>query len=292
MCGSEESRVLGRRLNGSQGRGPRNKTGISTTVMKCQNCGLIYANPLPIPDSINDHYGVPPESYWTEQYFQVNPEYFSEELERLQTLLPFKQGMKALDIGAGIGKFMLKLQAVGWDTYGFEPSEPFYDRAITRMNVPAERLQLASIDTASYAKESFDFISFGAVLEHLYDPSEAIQKALLWLKPEGIIYVQVPSSDWLISKFANIYFKLKATDYVTHISPMHVPFHLYEFTLKSFEKHAINYKYTIAFHEYHSCETGLPKPLHKVLTYYMDTTHTGMQLAVYLRKNCSKIDVE
>lgn len=38
--------------------------------------------------------------------------------------------MRALDIGAGLGKGMLSLQNAGFDTYGFEPSIPFYEKAM------------------------------------------------------------------------------------------------------------------------------------------------------------------
>ncbi len=64
MCGaSDQFSVLGKRLNASQGTKPSRKIGITTTVCKCNNCNLIFANPLPIPENIQDHYGVPPESY-------------------------------------------------------------------------------------------------------------------------------------------------------------------------------------------------------------------------------------
>ena len=59
MCGDESQGhiVLGQRLNQSQGFSPKKKTGITVSVMKCKKCGLIYAQPLPIPFDIQDHYG-------------------------------------------------------------------------------------------------------------------------------------------------------------------------------------------------------------------------------------------
>ena len=42
---------------------------------------------------------------------------------------------ECLDIGAGIGKQMIALAKVGFATYGLEPSEPFYHRAIEKMGV-------------------------------------------------------------------------------------------------------------------------------------------------------------
>ncbi len=57
---SENFKILGKRLNASQGRNPSQKTGITTTIVKCKKCGLIFPNPIPIPISLQDHYGVSP----------------------------------------------------------------------------------------------------------------------------------------------------------------------------------------------------------------------------------------
>ncbi|WP_101359944.1 class I SAM-dependent methyltransferase, partial [Raineya orbicola] len=238
MCGDQTAnhKVLGQRLNKSQGYRPKTKTGISVSIIKCTNCGLIYSNPQPIPFDLQDHYGTPPEEYWKEEYFVWHPTYFSSQIEEAKKLLDFKSGMKALDIGAGLGKAMLSMQSKGFDVYGLEPSIPFYERAISKMGIDREKLKLGAIEDLDYEPEFFDFITFGAVFEHLYEPSLCLEKALSWLKPNGIIHIEVPSTKWLLPKFINFYFKLIGTNYVTNLSPMHTPFHLYEFDLKSFNK--------------------------------------------------------
>ncbi|MBL7919634.1 MAG: class I SAM-dependent methyltransferase [Bacteroidia bacterium] len=286
MCGSSsrEAKILGKRLNHSQGKDPKNKTGITTTIVKCNKCGLIYSNPQPVPFDLQDHYGVPPEDYWKPEYFTIDENYFKNEIERLKKLLDLKPGMRSLDIGAGLGKAMIALEKEGFDVYGFEPSQQFYERAISTMNIDPKKLQLGMIENVSYPDAYFDFISFGAVLEHLYDPSASIQKALKWLKPNGIIHIEIPSSDWLINKLVNAFYKLKRSDYVANISPMHDPYHLYEFGLNSFKEHAKKNDYEIALYEYYVCQTYMPKIADFFLKPYMKRTNTGMQLCVWLRK--------
>lgn len=286
MCGAAiaNHKVLGKRLNQSQGKNPKNKTGITTTVCKCTSCDLIYSNPQPIPFDIQDHYGLPPEEYWNKEYFVINENYFKEEIVKLKKLIAFKDGMKSLDIGAGLGKQMIALSNAGFDAYGFEPSKPFFDRALSQMNINPEKLKLGMIEEMDYPENYFDFISFGAVLEHLYDPSDSIKKAMLWLKPKGIIHIEIPSSDWLINKIINLYYKLRLTDYVGNISPMHEPFHLHEFSLNSFKLNAEINNYDIALYEYYVCETYMPKLADYVLKPYMKLTNTGMQLCVWLQK--------
>lgn len=286
MCGekTDTHKILGKRLNNSQGKNPKNKIGITTTIVRCTNCGLVYSNPQPVPFDIQDHYGVPPESYWEENYFTVTDDYFQSAIEKLSKLLDIKEGIKSLDIGAGLGKQMIALSKAGFDAYGFEPSKPFYERAISKMGINPNKLKLGMIEEVEYPENHFDFISFGAVLEHLYDPSASVLKAMKWLKPNGIIHIEVPSSNWLIGKIINLYYKLIRTDYVGNLSPMHRPFHLHEFGLKSFQEHAEQHSYELAFHEYYVCQTYMPKIADYFLKPYMRWTNTGMQLCVWLRK--------
>lgn len=286
MCDSKTDthKIIGKRLNQSQGKNPKNKIGITTTIAKCSNCGLIYSNPQPIPFDIQDHYGVSPEDYWKDNYFSIDDNYFKGEIARLKELIDLKEGMKSLDIGAGLGKAMIALSKVGFDVYGLEPSIQFHERAISEMGINPDKLKLGMIEEIDYPENHFDFISFGVVLEHLYDPSASIIKALKWLKPNGIIHIEAPSSDWLVPKLINLFYKLRLTDYVGNLSPMHTPYHLYEFGLKSFQNHSEKYKYEIAFHEYYVCNTYMPRLADFILKPYMKWTNTGMQLCVWLRK--------
>lgn len=287
MCGEStiRNKVLGQRLNASQGLNPKKKKGITVTVEKCRNCSLIYSNPQPIPFDIQDHYGVPPEEYWKEVYFKYDPNYFSHEIKIAKELINFRPGMKALDIGAGLGKGMVSLDIAGFDTFGLEPSIPFREKAISKMSVRPERIQLGKIEELSYEENSFDFVTFGAVLEHLYNPAESIERALKWLKPRGVMQIEVPSERWLISKLFNFYYKVRGLNYVTNLSPMHEPFHLYEFSLKSFQELSKKLNFEITFYEYYECNIyNVPQLLHPLLKWQMKRSDTGMQLAVWLMK--------
>jgi len=253
--------------------------------MRCTKCGLIYSNPQPVPYEINDHYGIPPESYWVPEYFNVDPNYFSIQIAKAKKLLPFREGMNALDIGAGIGKSMISLEREGFTAFGAEPSKPFYDRAIGKMNIAPERLKNCMLEDLEYEPESFDFITFSAVMEHLYDPDAAIKKALNWLRPEGVIHIEVPSSDFFLSRVFNFYFRLRGTTYVTNISPMHSPFHMHEFTLKSFLENQERNKYRVVDHTIYPANIlKVPRIFHSLINWYMKATKTGMQLEVWLKK--------
>jgi SAM-dependent methyltransferase len=287
MCGSRRFTMLGMRLNASQGRSPGSAPGIAVSVKQCE-CGLIFADPQPVPDNLAAHYGMPPEDYWKPERFAWTPAYFANEIETAKRLLDFAPGMKALDVGVGVGLAMTSLNRAGFDSWGIEPSEPFREKAIAMLGLDPGRIQLAPMEKADLPSASFDFITFGAVLEHLYSPSLALERALHWLRPGGIIQLEVPSADHFVARLINLFFRLRGTNFVTHLSPMHPPFHLYEFTLETFRRNAARLGYEIAHHDYRVCTIfHLPKMLHPVLRWWMDRTDTGMQLTVYLRKSLS-----
>lgn len=286
MCGAEpdQFRNLGLRLNRSQGFNPRAAIGIAVTVRQCRRCRLIFADPQPIPSSFADHYDEP-EEYWDADYFEDEVGYFDAEIATAKRLLDFRRGMRALDVGAGIGKATRAMTAAGFDVWGFEPSVAFRKLAAERSGIPEDRLALSAIEDARYGQGQFDFISFGAVLEHLQSPGHALERAMEWLKPGGIVQLEVPSARWLISRLVNLHYRLLGTSFVTNISPMHRPFHLFEFTLRCFKLHGLRTGYEIAQHETLVCSIRhAPALLHGPLRLLMAQTGTGMQLSVYLRK--------
>lgn len=226
-----------------------------------------------------------PSQYWKDEYYMWDSSYFSDQIEQALSLLDKTDHIRALDIGAGLGKAMLSMESRGIEAYGLEPSVPFHEKAIERMGVNEDRLIRGAIEDVQYGEEYFDFITYGAVFEHLYEPAACLERSMKWLKKNGIIHIEVPSSDWLISKLFNAYYKLIGTNYVTNLSPMHPPYHLHEFTLKSFSELSKKLNYELAYSRYDVCSIyNIPQVFHGILRRYMKATNTGMQLTVYLRK--------
>lgn len=285
MCHGTKAKILGRRLNRTQGRNPRKKTGITTTIVCCRKCGLVFPNPMPVPVSIEDHYGLTPEEYWKDDYLNIDVNAYLSIIKKLRTIIPYSSGQRTLDVGAGLGHTMKCLENSGYISYGIEPSTPFYANAIKKYAIQTEYLTQRTIEEAEFEREFFDFVTFGAVLEHLYDPGLSIQKALSWLRPGGVIHLEVPNAKWLSAKIFNLYYKITFSGFVANLSPMHSPFHLYEFTKKSFEKHGQINGYKLIDFKVHTCQTFLPAVLNNTMRWYMDKTKKGMQLEVWLQKN-------
>jgi SAM-dependent methyltransferase len=264
MCAApvaDAAETLGKRLGRRQGLRPRRQVGVTTTVQRCTSCGLIFSNPTPVPKSLGQHYDVPVESYWTRD-LSVADAYFARQIETFRSLWQAGEESDAvvLDIGAGVGRAMASLERAGFDVFGLEPSAPFREVAIDRNGISPDRLSPASVEEAGYADASFDFVTFGAVLEHLLDPAGCLERALRWTRPGGLVHVEVPSADWLVARMLDLAYRVQGLDYTTHLSPMHSPFHLYEFTLTSFERHAERAGYEIASHRRLVADPYAPGP--------------------------------
>jgi SAM-dependent methyltransferase len=281
----DSAETLGKRLGQHQGLRPRKRVGVTTTIQRCGNCGLIFSNPTPVPQDLGQHYDVPVESYWTRD-LTVSDAYFARQIELFRGLWGGDGSgpAAALDIGAGVGRAMVSLERAGFDVFGLEPSAPFREVAVGRNGISPERLSLTGVEEADYADESFDFVTFGAVVEHLLDPAACLERALRWTRPGGLIHAEVPSSDWLMARVLDLAYRVQGLDYTTHLSPMHSPFHLYEFTLACFECHAERAGYEIALHRRLVGNTYVPAPLRWPLVKAMARRGTGMQLEVWLRR--------
>lgn len=253
-------------------------------MIKCGNCELVYCDPLPIPAQIADHYDMDTGDYFPER----EPQHMFHFDRVRPMVMPVKPGMTALDIGAGAGGTMKRLSDEGWDAWGIEPSPSFARAAVERSGVPKDRIRVSALEDAQFDQGSFDLINLGAVLEHLYSPSQAIEKVLPWLKPGGLVHVEVPSSGYFVSKMINLYYKLRGVNYVTHLSPMHPPYHLYEFTHRSFFENARRVGYEVASYEYWTNRVySVPRVLHRPLLKWMERTGSGMQLTIWLGRTAA-----
>ncbi len=284
MCLSKDMKVIGKRLNSSQGYSPNRKSGISVSVMKCNDCGLLFSNPIPIPLEFGDHYNIDVDSYFDKALKSYTDNAFKHEINFFKSNYKHNQFLRSLDIGAGLGNVMKSMEREGMESYGIEPSKNFYEFAVNKMGISDQRLKLITIENAEFEPGYFDFITFSAVFEHLYDPNYALTRALEWLKPGGLIYIGVPNAFTLNQLLINFIYRLRGMDYVSSISPMHAPFHIYEFTRKSFLENARMNKYNVLAINGATYDTYLPKILDPILKPFIRFTKTDMNLIVWIKK--------
>jgi 2-polyprenyl-3-methyl-5-hydroxy-6-metoxy-1,4-benzoquinol methylase len=279
---------MGLRRNSSQGLLPFGfRSGIYMTVVRCRVCGLIFSSPRPEPVEVEQSYGVDPLNYFSEKQASHKSHLPSKTFKELRSLLSqFEEPLLALDIGTGTGRNLLDLEVNGFLVTGVEASTTFYQQALINTRDIEVNLIHDTIENVEFARESFHLVVMSAVLEHFYEPDKVLEKVSTILKPGGIVFIEVPNSEWILGRLLNFYHKVIFSRLVTNLSPMHKPFHLYEFSLKSFQCYLQRTgNFTVEKYEYLSGELSqLGRIQNRLLRPLLSLSRNGVDLLIVLRK--------
>lgn len=173
-----------------------NKQDKFYTLVKCNNCGLIYQNPRPTQDEIREAYPSIYEAFnlhqkksWLEtKVIQHGLEKRSKAITSIK-----KTPGRLLDIGCSTGLFLHTMQSkYRWEPYGVEINE--YAASIAREKYHLN-IFLGSLEQASYPAAFFDAVTLWDTLEHLPDPTSTLLEIKRIIKSDGVLVVRVPNYD-------------------------------------------------------------------------------------------------
>jgi len=119
-------------------------------------------------------------------------------------------GRQVLDIGCGTGQFLTVAREEGWDVSGLEigRASTTYANDTLGLNVTCGSLYDYQGDP-----ESLDAISMIEVIEHLEQPTKALQKSHELLRKDGLLLVTTPNFDSLYRRlFGNRWWVINCED--------------------------------------------------------------------------------
>jgi SAM-dependent methyltransferase len=150
---------------------------------RCRRCGHVFADDFPTEAELDEHYGgyprVPCSSEITLRRYE----------ELLDAFAPYRDHNRLLDVGCGVGDFLVAARARGWEVEGVELEERA--RAIC-----AERglaVIEAPLDPERFPPAHFDVVTSFEVLEHMIHPRAEIESVVRVLRPAGLLYVTTPN---------------------------------------------------------------------------------------------------
>ena len=223
LCPKSNARLLGRR----GGDAHRLGLGVASIVYQCRGCELIFPNPMPIPSQVEEHYG-DAEKYFAEHDLEGKVASYHEVLRSIGQL--GANSGRLLDIGAGRGEMLKAATARGWKAVGLEPASGF--ARFAREYSGAEVIE-ARLEERPFEENSFDVVTLGAVLEHVFNPVEVLREINRVLRPGGILWLDVPNEAGAFYRMGNLYQRLRGRDWVVNLSPTFPPYHVFGFTRKS-----------------------------------------------------------
>lgn len=165
-------------------------------VVACASCGFRHIVPIPTKEEIMSLYR--DEYYTTEKPLYL--ERFLEDLdwwnlvyrsryELFEGLLPSAR-RSILDIGSGLGFFLLHGKERGWNGVGVEPAKT----AAAHARSLGLKVHEGLFDgLPARALGTFDVVNLATVLEHIADPATLLREARSLLSPGGLVCVVVPN---------------------------------------------------------------------------------------------------
>lgn len=173
-------------------------------IYKCLKCNLLTATPLDDKLFRREEEKEIAKSKINLQYHLTKAE---KIITRIQKRYPNKNlhGLKILDIGCGNGTLYTTTKKHGLSYYGIEPNTNIYK--ISKHLFPKATIHNIKLDDISINPNSIDIIVINHVLEHIKNPLRFLKKCFTFLKPNGIIYIEVPLDDSAVTvaKIKNVF---------------------------------------------------------------------------------------
>ena len=184
-------------------------------VVRCDDCGLLMANPQPSDDELARIYG---DDYFLgeknevgqtaiDELKQGTANLYLDLLERYRG----KEGGRLLEIGCGQGDFLVRAAARSFTVTGIEYSEHACEIARRKLqNSPGSVVVRGEISSI-LDEGQYDICACSDVIEHVRDPRLFLEQIHRLLRPNGVVFIATPTLDsWSARLLKNRWMEFKA----------------------------------------------------------------------------------
>jgi SAM-dependent methyltransferase len=174
-CGGDHTHPVGRKEN--------------LTLVKCQNCGMIYTNPQPQMDNIQIRYS---DEYFNNVYlaeFYGKLDVYQQRWNSILNMLePYRRVRPTMfEVGTGAGYLLDQAVRRGWLCSGIDINQTAAAYARNALHLDVQVGDIASWEFPEGTQ--YGAILMDSTLEHFVDPAVAIAKCVEALHPGGGMFI-------------------------------------------------------------------------------------------------------
>jgi len=119
-------------------------------------------------------------------------------LKRIAPYWSLPPGALILDLGSGIGNFVVACRKQGLRAFGVEPDRIGMGSFLTSLQIASKRLDIPAWAAAvgeqlPFRDATFDLVVLDQVIEHVNDQKRVLSEALRVVKPTGVVYIACPN---------------------------------------------------------------------------------------------------
>lgn len=159
------------------------------TLVKCEECGLVFKNPMPSDKTITDYYKKNYSDIFDEKkIISYRQEIFLNFLKKARRYSD--KGRRLLDVGCGYGFFLNLAKDQGWEVYGAELSEDACQFARRKLGA---NIFCGGLKEASFPSDYFNIVTLWNVLDHMTEPRQQLLEIRRILKNDGLLFLRLPN---------------------------------------------------------------------------------------------------
>lgn len=193
-------------------------------IAECAGCGLLSTWPRVDAETAQRRYsdayyaGGSASRFRVPAADRIMQQFRRRRARALANALGGVTGKRILDVGCGRGHTLLALRRMGADVFGTQLSAPAARAAAGLLG--ADRVFIGELEHAGYGPASFDAVTLWHVLEHVREPFRVLTQIARILKPDGLLYVEVPNAGgWTARSYGVDWLAYDIAHHVSHFTP-------------------------------------------------------------------------
>jgi len=191
-------------------------------LYQCQDCGLIFVNPLPTPKYLAEFYKRA-SGYFITANSDLSKTSNSSALQLHEMLLTNGvKGKRLLDVGCSTGSLIYHMHRLGWQVAGIDINADAVEIA-SRNHLD---VAVGELEDASFHEGSFNVVHMGDLIEHVRSPRRTLLEAHRILKKGGLAFIKTPNATGGFAAASLLMAKAFRVPWLHS----EAPYHLYEFT--------------------------------------------------------------